>query len=81
MPDITLDQFESEAKSFLDSNASLKAEEKKFVWGEGSDKVTLFDEKTRKQRAGGAREGAGVATEEVRRRLRLDHGPVAVWRP
>ena len=46
MPDITLDQFESEAKSFLDSNASLKAEEKKFVWGEGSDKVTLFDEKT-----------------------------------
>ena len=48
MPDITLDQFESEAKSFLDSNASLKAEEKKFVWGEGSDKVTLFDEKTRK---------------------------------
>jgi acyl-CoA dehydrogenase len=47
MPDITLDQFESEAKSFLDSNASLKAEEKKFVWGEGSDKVTLFDEKTR----------------------------------
>ncbi|RPI09727.1 MAG: hypothetical protein EHM63_04260, partial [Actinobacteria bacterium] len=47
MPDITLDQFESEAQSFLDSNASLKAEEKKFVWGEGSDKVTLFDEKTR----------------------------------
>ena len=48
MPDITLEQFEAEATSFLDSNASLKAEEKKFVWGEGSDKVTLFDEKARK---------------------------------
>ena len=48
MPDITLEQFEAEAKSFLDANASLKAEEKKFVWGEGSDKVTLFDEKARK---------------------------------
>ena len=47
MPDITLEQFEAEATSFLDSNASLKAEEKKFVWGEGSDKVTLFDEKAR----------------------------------
>ena len=48
MPDITLEQFEAEAENFLDANASLKAEEKKFVWGEGSDKVTLFDEKTRK---------------------------------
>jgi alkylation response protein AidB-like acyl-CoA dehydrogenase len=48
MPDITLEQFEAEATSFLDGNASLKAEEKKFVWGEGSDKVTLFDEKARK---------------------------------
>ena len=47
MADITLEQFEAEATSFLDSNASLKAEEKKFVWGEGSDKVTLFDEKAR----------------------------------
>ncbi len=48
MPDITLEQFEAEATAFLDKNASLKAEEKKFVWGEGSDKVTLFDEKARK---------------------------------
>jgi acyl-CoA dehydrogenase len=47
MSDITLEQFEAEATAFLDSNASLKAEEKKFVWGEGSDKVTLFDEKAR----------------------------------
>ena len=48
MSDITLEKFEAEATAFLDSNASLKAEEKKFVWGEGSDKVTLFDEKARK---------------------------------
>jgi alkylation response protein AidB-like acyl-CoA dehydrogenase len=47
MVDITLEQFEAEATAFLDKHASLKAEEKKFVWGEGSDKVTLFDEKSR----------------------------------
>ena len=47
MPDTTLEQFEAEATSFLDSNASLKAEEKKFVWGEGSDKVAMSEERNR----------------------------------
>jgi acyl-CoA dehydrogenase len=47
MADITLDQFEQEARRFLDANAERKAAEKNFVWGEGSDKVALFDEKTR----------------------------------
>jgi alkylation response protein AidB-like acyl-CoA dehydrogenase len=49
MPDITLEQFEAEARAFLDANAERKEEEKKFVWGEGSDKVTLFDEKARER--------------------------------
>ncbi len=47
MPDITLEQFEAEARAFLDANVPRKEEEKRFVWGEGSDKVALFDEKAR----------------------------------
>ena len=49
MPEISLDAFEAEAKAFLNANTSLKQEEKKFVWGEGSDKVALFDEKARER--------------------------------
>ena len=36
----TLDEFIAEATAFLDANATLKGAEKKFVWGEGSDKVS-----------------------------------------
>ena len=43
----TLDEFREEVTAFLDANASLKAEEKKFVWGQGPDRVALFDEKAR----------------------------------
>jgi alkylation response protein AidB-like acyl-CoA dehydrogenase len=49
MADISLETFEKEAADFLDTHASLKEEEKAFVWGEGSDKVALFDEKTRER--------------------------------
>jgi alkylation response protein AidB-like acyl-CoA dehydrogenase len=47
MPDITLEVFEKEARDFLDSNVAKKEAEKKFVWGEGSDKVAMFEEKDR----------------------------------
>lgn len=47
MADITLDSFEQEARAFLDANAVRKEVEKKFVWGEGSDKVAMFEEKDR----------------------------------
>ena len=48
MPDTTLDAFRDEVTTFLSANAPLKdEEEKKFVWGEGEDKVTLFEEKDR----------------------------------
>jgi acyl-CoA dehydrogenase len=49
MADITLEQFEAEARAFLDANAPRKQEEQAFVWGEGSDKVALFDEKARER--------------------------------
>jgi alkylation response protein AidB-like acyl-CoA dehydrogenase len=45
MADITLEVFEKEARDFLDANAAKKEAEKKFVWGEGSDKVAMFEEK------------------------------------
>ena len=45
MGDITLDQFEADALAFLEANAARKEAEKKFVWGEGSDKVAVFEER------------------------------------
>jgi alkylation response protein AidB-like acyl-CoA dehydrogenase len=42
------DAFEAEALAFLDSNAKLRSEEAA-RWGEGSDRVALFSEKTRAQ--------------------------------
>jgi acyl-CoA dehydrogenase len=42
---ISLEDFTTEAKAFLDANASARSEEK-FVWGEGSDAVGVLDEKT-----------------------------------
>ena len=47
MADITLEVFEKEARDFLDANVAKKEAEKKFVWGEGSDKVAMFEEKDR----------------------------------
>jgi acyl-CoA dehydrogenase len=47
MTDISLDVFEKEARDFLDANSVKKEAEKKFVWGEGSDKVAMFEEKDR----------------------------------
>jgi acyl-CoA dehydrogenase len=47
MADITLEVFEKEARDFLDANATRKEAEKAFVWGEGSDKVAMFEEKDR----------------------------------
>ncbi|MEI7506338.1 MAG: acyl-CoA dehydrogenase family protein [Actinomycetes bacterium] len=43
----TLEQFQADALAFLEANAPRKEAEKKFVWGEGADKVTMFEEKDR----------------------------------
>jgi len=47
MADITLEDFEAEARAFLDANAPRKEAEQRFVWGQGSDKVAMFEEKDR----------------------------------
>jgi alkylation response protein AidB-like acyl-CoA dehydrogenase len=44
------DQFELDARAFLDANAPKRPEET-FVWGEGSDNVSLFPERTAEQEA------------------------------
>jgi alkylation response protein AidB-like acyl-CoA dehydrogenase len=46
MPDITIDEFRDEVLAFLDANATKRAAEQKFVWGEGDDDVALFEEVT-----------------------------------
>ena len=44
---ITLEAFTSEARDFLEANAARKEAERTFVWGEGSDKVAMFEERNR----------------------------------
>jgi len=45
MAEVTEEAFSEEVVSFLEANARPRGEEK-FVWGEGSDRVSLFDEKS-----------------------------------
>ena len=42
------ESFEADARAFLDANAEKRPEET-FVWGQGSDDVSLFPEKTHEQ--------------------------------
>src|SRR6478672_9127248 len=68
MADTTIEQFESEAQDFLEANASKREAEKKFVWGEGSDSVSLFDERGR------ARELELLADAKAWRHKKFDAG-------
>ena len=45
MPDISVDQFIASATEFLDANAERRSDAR-FVWGEGTDRVGMLDEKT-----------------------------------
>jgi alkylation response protein AidB-like acyl-CoA dehydrogenase len=47
---ISIEEFTGEAREFLDGHAAKRPPET-FVWGEGSDKVSLFPERTREQEA------------------------------
>jgi alkylation response protein AidB-like acyl-CoA dehydrogenase len=68
MPDITIDEFTAEARSFLDANAERRPPAAEFVWGEGSDEVAVFDERDRAAEAREAEEA------KAWRRQRYDHG-------
>src|SRR5260370_3724560 len=43
--EITEDAFEADALAFLKANATLRVEERR-QWGQGSDRVGFFEEKT-----------------------------------
>jgi alkylation response protein AidB-like acyl-CoA dehydrogenase len=46
MAEITLDEFRAETVGFLEANAAKRRDEDEaFVWGEGDDRVALFEEK------------------------------------
>src|SRR5262245_31207034 len=49
MTQISLEQFTTEAEAFLEANAPRKQAEQAFVWGKGSDKVAMFEEKDRRE--------------------------------
>jgi alkylation response protein AidB-like acyl-CoA dehydrogenase len=46
-----LAEFREEVVAFLDANVPLKAEEKRFVWGQGPDSAALFREPDRDKEA------------------------------
>ena len=68
MADTTVEAFEAAARAFLDASAPRKESDKKFVWGEGADKVAVFEEKDREQ------ELADVAVACEWRRKKFDAG-------
>lgn len=64
----TLEQFQADALAFLEASAPRKEAEKKFVWGEGADKVAMFEEKDRQS------EKLDVAEACAWRRKKFDAG-------
>jgi alkylation response protein AidB-like acyl-CoA dehydrogenase len=48
---ISPEQFEAEARAFLDANATRRSDDNTFTWGQGSDNVSLFPERTPEQDA------------------------------
>src|SRR6478735_6712372 len=56
MTETTIDDFTRRAGEFLDANAERRSETK-FVWGEGSDSVSMLDEKTPEQERREVEEG------------------------
>ena len=47
MTRVELNDFSKQAEAFLSANLPRKEVTKAFVWGEGSDNVSMFEEKTR----------------------------------
>src|SRR3954469_15776248 len=47
MPSITRDAFRDEASEFLDTHCERRVEEAAFEWGKGSDRVGMFEERSR----------------------------------
>ena len=65
---ISIEEFQAEVTNFLKANADEKAEEKRFVWGEGTDKVAMFEERDREA------ETASLGQAQAWRAKRFDNG-------
>ena len=65
---ISIEDFQAEVTGFLEANVAKKEDEEKFVWGEGSDKVAMFEERSREH------ELAGLAKAQEWRAKRYDNG-------
>ena len=68
MTDPAIDEFTTAATAFLDVTVRPKDADRKFVWGEGSDNVSMFEERTR------AEEDAIIAAARAFRQARFDAG-------
>ena len=44
---ISVEEYAAKARVFLDANAEKKEARKKFVWGEGTDNVSMFEERSK----------------------------------
>mgnify|MGYP000910241539 FL=1 len=44
---MSVEDFASKARVFLEANAERKEVKKKFTWGEGTDNVSMFEERSR----------------------------------
>ncbi len=64
----TLDQFRADVLAFLEANAKPKAEQKKFVWGQGPDHTSLLREPDRDE------EQTEIAEAKAWRAKRFDAG-------
>lgn len=45
---MSIEEFAAKARTFLETNAERREPEEAFVWGEGSDTVSMFEERSRK---------------------------------
>jgi len=64
----TLEEFRAEATEFLEGRAERRPPVTEFVWGEGSDQISVFDERDRDA------EAADAELARSWRRDRYDHG-------
>ena len=55
----TVEEFGDEAHTFLDANAELRQADGPFVWGQGHDKVAMFEERDRDAEGSLLREACG----------------------
>jgi alkylation response protein AidB-like acyl-CoA dehydrogenase len=65
---ISIEEFQAEVTNFLKANADEKVDEAAFVWGEGSDKVAMFEERDRDS------ELTSLAKAQAWRAKRYEHG-------